>query len=432
MSSLIFSGLDVFAFYIFLIDIFRRKVEKNKLLICFFIAIIGVWVINIFGNPWLNILAVPFPLCWFAVVVFSVSLYRGIIYTFIYHIIFACGREMAFEMIYRLLMSLCPQVCERIFPAEGISFFIAEYLFSFSFLLYLGRYTKKLELPEEGRNDWYLLIMPIASILILFSFVYTDFPNEIIMQLLICSGAFLLYFSNAVIFVMLANFTVAMNKVKLTELSLLKKDLDIVHFNNMEKLNEVYRKYMHDVHRYFYQIRDLAAEGDNKLIMRIIDEVEGQIKDEERGRVYVENSVLNSLLVTCNRKAESRGVTLVIKNVENIDIDFIRDSDKISMFGNLLDNAVEAASKCMEGKRKVEITFFMGSKYILYFEIRNTWDGIVKWEGKSLLSTKRDVENHGLGINIVKELAHKYGGSLELAEEGEWFVSTLYVSNILV
>ncbi len=273
--------------------------------------------------------------------------------------------------------------------------------------------------------------MPIASILILFSFVYTDFPNEIIMQLLICSGAFLLYFSNAVIFVMLANFTVAMNKVKLTELSLLKKDLDIVHFNNMEKLNEVYRKYMHDVHRYFYQIRDLAIEGEDKLIIRIIDEVEGQIKDEERGRVYVENSVLNSLLVTCNRKAESKGVTLVIKNAENIDIDFIRDSDKISMFGNLLDNAVEAASKCMEGKRKVEITFFMGSKYILYFEIRNTWDGIVKWEGKSLLSTKRDVGNHGLGINIVKELAHKYGGSLELAEEGEWFVSTLYVSNIL-
>lgn len=430
MSSLIFSGLDVFVFYIFLGYIFQRKVEKSRLLICFAIAIIGVWLINIFGNPWINILIVPIPLCWFAISVFGISIHRGIIYTFIYHIVFACGREMAFEVLYRLLMSLWPQFCEKIFPVEGMSFFVAEYLFSFLFLLYLGKHTKKLELPEDSRGDWYLLIMPIASILILFSFVYLEFPKKLSMQLLMCGGAFLLYFSNAVIFVMLANFTVAMNKVKLTELSLLKKDLDIVNFDNMEKLNASYRKYMHDIHRYFSQIRNLAIDGEDKLIINIIDEVEGQIENEKKGRVYVGNSVLNSLMVACNRKAESNGVMLSIKNEENIDIDFIRDADKISMFGNLLDNAVEAASKCVEGNRKGDVKLFMGSKYILYFEIKNTWNGIVKREGKNFLSTKSDTGNHGLGINIVKELAGKYGGNLELSEEGDWFVSTLYVSNV--
>jgi len=429
MSSILFSGLDVFFFYLFLDCLFSRKNVKGKRVIYFLIAVIGICIINLFGNPWLNILAVPFPLWWLAVSMFRISMYRGFIYTFIYHIIFACGREMAFEMLYRLLMSLCPQICERIFPVEGISFFIAEYLFSFLFLLFLGKYTRKLEMPADSRSDGYLLIMPTASILILFSFVYLDFPDEKVMQILICAGAFLLYLSNAVIFVMLANFTVAMNKVKLAEMSWLKKDLDIVHFDNIEKLNASYRKYLHDIHRYFYQIRNLAADGENKSIISIIDEVEGQIKSEETGRVYVGNSVLNSLLVACNRKAENSGVTLTVNNKENINVDFIQDADKISMFGNLLDNAVEAASKCAEGKRKMEVMFFMGSRYILYFEVRNTWNGMIKREGERLLSTKKDTGNHGLGINIVRELANKYGGNLELSEEGEWFVSTLYVSN---
>lgn len=211
------------------------------------------------------------------------------------------------------------------------------------------------------------------------------------------------------------------------ELSLLKQDLDKVNFDNMEKLNTTYRKYMHDIHHYFYQIRNLAMEGENQAIMEMINQVEGQIKAESEKKIYVGNRILNSIFVVCSQKAEECGVTLTVEAEENVDMTFIRDIDMISMFGNILDNAIEAAAKCEEGKRKVQVRLFMGSRYILYFEVKNTWNGMLKREDHRLLSTK-NTGNHGLGVEIIKELAGKYGGDFEMMEKEEWFVTILYLS----
>lgn len=52
-------------------------------------------------------------------------------------------------------------------------------------------------------------------------------------------------------------------------------ELDKVNVDNMEKINTVYRKYMHDIHHYFYQIRNLAMEGETQAIMDMINQVEG-------------------------------------------------------------------------------------------------------------------------------------------------------------
>lgn len=427
MINLLYAGLDVLAFYLFICNLFRCKKSKYFLTVYGLIAAIGIWGINMLGSTLLNFFCVPLVLIVFTFLTFQISIYRAVIYTFIYHIIFACGRELAFVLLHDFLMYLCPKACERFFSIGSFSFFVIEYLFSFCFLFGLGRYTKQLELPENSRGDWCFLVMPIASIIVLFCFFYLDFPNTMISQLLICGGSFLLYFANVVIFVILAHFTVAMNRAKMAELSLLKQDLDKVNFDNMEKLNTAYRKYMHDIHHYFYQIRNLAMEGENQSIMEMIDQVEGQIKVEADKRIYVGNRILNSIFVVCGQKAKEYDVALSIEAEANIDMTFIRDVDMISMFGNILDNAIEAAAKCEEGKREVQVRLFMGSRYIRYFEVRNTWNGVLKREDQRLLSTKKDTGNHGLGVEIIKELASKYGGDFEMTEKNEWFVTVLYL-----
>lgn len=428
MLGLLYAGLDVLAFCLFICNLFRCKNSKYFLVVYGGIAAVGIWGINMFGNTWLNFFCVPLVLILFTSFTFQISVYRAVIYTFIYHIIFACGRELAFVLLHEFLMCLCPEACERFFSIGSIPFMVIEYIFFVCFLMGLGRYTKQLELPENNRGDWCLLVMPIASVMILFCFAYLEFPDKFILQLLMCGGSFLLYFANAVIFVILAHFTVAMNQAKMTELSLLKQDLDKVNFDNMEKLNIAYRKYMHDIHRYFYQIRNLAKEGENQSIMEMIDQAEGQIKEEVENRIYVCDRILNSIFVAGSQRAKEYGVALSIDAEANIDMTFIRDVDRISIFGNILDNAIEAAAKCGEGKREVQVRLFMGSKYILYFEVRNTWNGVLKREDQKLLSTKKNAGNHGLGVEIIKELANKYGGDFEMTEKEEWFVTILYLS----
>lgn len=421
-------ALEIYMLNVFLDAMFLKRLSIRRWFVYFIVASCIQFSINIQGILSLNFVAISIMYFAFSLLVFDITVKKAFVYTAIYFIVFVCGRETASEMLYRLLVETFPRLGIVISFADGMFFYMLEYLLSYFFLLYLRRYIKEIDIREGNSIDWYLLIMPISTVLILFSFIYMDFPDEKYLQILICCGAFLLYFSNVVVFIILAHFTQAMNRIKVAELSLLKKDMEKENFENITKLNDVYRKYMHDVHRYFYQFRSLASSGETGTIIDIIDSWENNLKHEESNKLYTSSAVVNSLLSGCHDKAIKKQIEIDILVEDALNLDFIQDVDKISMFGNLLDNAVEAADECEEGNRKIEIKIFMGNAYCLVFRIKNTWTKKPCKDGSKLLSTKKDSGNHGLGIEIVRELAQKYRGSLELEGDGEWFVATLMIA----
>lgn len=422
---------DVLMPCVFFQSMFKKRIKGIRFWCVFFFMVLATFVINSFRSSMVNFLFFPLVALGFSLITFRLSVRKGIVYTAIYYIVFCCGREMAFEMMYRLLSSVFPGLNIDFASLQGMGILLIEYILSFLFLLFVRRYTVRIEIGEDSRFDWYLLIMPVASILILFSFVYMDFPDSRAIQILMCGGAFLLYFSNAAVFVILAHFTQMMNENKVSAMSLLKMDMEKNNFEKIEKTNEVYRKYMHDVHQYFYQFRNLALKGENKSIVNIIDEWENGLKKEEKNTLYAGSPVLNSVLGEYANRAAMQKIDMDIFVEESISVDFIRDTDKISLFGNLLENAVEAAGRCEEDNRKIQVKLFMGNSYFLIFQIRNTWDRKLKKEGEFLHSTKKDADNHGLGIGIVREIAGRYGGELELEEQGEWFAATLMISSCM-
>ena len=425
----ILCGFDVFMSFSFYRSMFRRSDLNGWRLAGIFLLTWGsIYSVNLLGKPTLNFLIVPICYFVFSSFVFKISIQKRLVYTLIYYVIFACLRELAFEMVFRLIREVRPQLSIKLFPPYGMFFLVIEYILSFFLLLYIEKYTRKLELTEDSNSDWHLLILPFASVLILFIFFYVEYPQQRKMQILMCSGAILQYFSNAVVFVILADLTRAMNKVKTAELVLLKKDMDKNHFDSIEKTNTVYRKYMHDIHQYFNQLRNLAISGENELIVNIIDNVEGKISEEKQQSLYTDSPVFNSILSEYKNRAEAGEIETKIFIEEGIKMDFIEDDDKISLFSNLLENAVEAAGKCEPEKRKMNVNLYMGNDYMLVFEIENTWLMSPFKNGTQFLSTKSNPEDHGLGIGIVTDLAEKYGGTLELTSQNEWFVTTLIMS----
>lgn len=423
--------LDVLMFYVFFSSMFEKRIRGLRFLFHFVSMILVIFVINFLGNSVLNFLAFPLITFLFSLLIFSLSVRKGIVYTLIFYIVFCCGREMAFEMLYRLLSSVYPGLHIDFASLQGMGILLIEYILSFLFLLFVKSYTGEIEIGEDSRFDWYLLIMPLASIMILLSFVYMDFPDARAIQVLMCGGSFLLYFSNAAVFVILAHFTQMMNENKVSAMSLLKRDMEKNNFENIEKTNAVYRKYMHDVHQYFYQFRNLALNGEDESIVNIIDEWENGLIREEKSTLYTGSPVLNSVLGEYANRAVMQKIDMDIFVEESISVDFIRDTDKISLFGNLLENAVEAAGRCEGDNRKIQVKLFMGNSYFLIFQIKNTWNRKLKKEGEFLHSTKKDADNQGLGIGIVREIAGKYGGELELEGQGEWFAATLMISSCM-
>lgn len=428
---LLLCTLDVLMFCSFFHAMFILKISKIKYAVYILTTTLIIVIVNSFGITWINLLALPVFYMLFSKLVFSISVSNSIVYTIIYYTVFAAGRESAFEILYRLLSAVTSYSIPQWFTPGAVPFLIIEYFVSFLFLLYIESYMKKLDIRGNDKFCWYLLIMPIASISIMISFMYMEFPDTRSIQIIMCGGAFLLYVSNAAIFIVLARFTQTMNQIKLSELNDLKVELERSNFERIERVNITYRKYLHDIHKYFNQFRSLAARGESQSIVRIVDELEGKMKADEVEEFYIGNPVLNSIFVEYVKRAREQEIKISIHAVEHLNVEFISDSDKISIFGNLLSNAIEAAAKCEKDKRRIDINLSMGNNYMLVFFIENTHINQLRKDGTRLLSTKRDDKayvNHGLGIGNVKDLAKKYGGRLELNQMEDKFMAMLIIS----
>ena len=427
ISRLIFCGADVYMLCRFFKAIFPYKMFGRKRYIFGVIVTLIIFLENSIGSMRLNFITVPVFYYIYVMSLFKVSSTNGMAYTIIYYA-FVGGREVLFELLYRLLVNNLPIYIPPWFMSGGIYFLILEYFARFLFLLYIEKFIKKINISNNNVFSWYLLIVPILSLMISSSFLYIDFPKPISLQLFMFTGAVLLYFSNAAIFIILEKYTDMMNKIKYAELYSVKRDMENEHFQNILKLNDHYRCFMHDVHSYFNSFRLLALNGENLKIVEIIDELKGKLQKETNIEVYSSNPVFNAILSERITKAKEHDVQFTIFIEKNINLDFISDADMISMFGNLIDNALEAAEKCDIGKREVQIKLFMGTNYFLICHIKNSFVVNIKKAGDKILSTKEDSKHHGLGIGIVKSLAEKYGGSLNLVQKEDVFLTTLTIS----
>ncbi len=429
VGRLVFCGIEVWMVYLFISSMFVKRAKGRRLAGYCVGTVLIIFLENAFGNTFLNLALMPVIYLIFNLWVFRISWSSGIVYTLIYFIIFGGGREVAFEILYRLISVVSPFDIAAWDTPYGMRYLAAEYILSLLFLLFILRFTKRLEINEKDGFCWYLLIMPAATLIVLMTYLYIDFPESDLIGVMMCAGAFFLYFSNAVIFIILEKYTEMMKKVRMAQLSDMKKDMERANYDHIDKANLIYKKYLHDMHKYFNQFRILAAKGETQMIVRIVDQVEGELKAEESSIIYCKDTILNVLLGEYEGRAKEQGISAKFFVEEGLDMGFISDGDKISMFGNLLDNAMEAAAWCQEGERWMRVQVYMGNPYFLIVQIKNSCSPKIGSSKGRFFTTKSDGKNHGLGIRIVEDLAEKYGGSLELKAEGGTFEALLMVSS---
>lgn len=106
----------------------------------------------------------------------------------------------------------------------------------------------------------------------------------------------------------------------------------------------------------------------------------------------------------------------------------MEDSDCIMLMGNLLDNAIEAADKCEDGRKNI------------YCVVRNVNDMlIIKVKNSSIsapivrkgrfLTNKKEKEKHGWGIESVKRIVEKYDGEIDFQYGSTYFETVVIIGN---
>lgn len=137
------------------------------------------------------------------------------------------------------------------------------------------------------------------------------------------------------------------------------------------------------------------------------------------------NPVLDVILTTKMRTCADRGITLTAVADGKL-LDGMSSMDIASLFGNALDNAIEATSKLPDKQQRLIRLALYGQGQFTVIRVENYYDSALKKDSTGALrTTKRDSSRHGFGVKSIRHFAAQYGGEVTIRTEDHWFVLTV-------
>lgn len=173
----------------------------------------------------------------------------------------------------------------------------------------------------------------------------------------------------------------------------------------------------HDLKKQISLILADSANGD--VDRRALDDVTAAIEDYD-ARAKTGNPSLDTLITQKNMQAKAQKTTLTCL-IDGREFAYLGEIDLYALFGNILDNALEATAKVADPERRVIDLNATRQRNLLVVHCVNFFDGPAPKDSAGGLpaSSKTDAENHGFGLRSIRRVAESNGGNLEAyAEDG--------------
>ena len=133
-------------------------------------------------------------------------------------------------------------------------------------------------------------------------------------------------------------------------------------------------------------------------------------------------------LVLSNKSLMCSGKEIVLTCVaDGRRLGFMEDADVYALFGNILDNAIEAVDRLEDREKRLITLTVRAQGQMLIVTEENYYDGQLVLEQGLPVTTKADKRFHGFGMQSIKMLTEKYGGDLRLqTKAGIYRLSILF------
>ena len=209
---------------------------------------------------------------------------------------------------------------------------------------------------------------------------------------------------------------------------------DLAAVENLRKREEAQYELMKDninrinikCHDLKHRIRSIGVNS--SMDPEAVEEIEKLIVVYD-SRVRTGNKALDVILTEKSLLCNDEGITLSCI-ADGAQLAFMTDGDIYSLFGNLVDNAIEAVMKLERDMRSIGLSV-KSSNGLIYIGIYNRYDGRIKFENGLPVTTKTDKAEHGYGMKSVKMLVEKYGGEMKIKTDGGVFeLNIVFPQNI--
>lgn len=153
---------------------------------------------------------------------------------------------------------------------------------------------------------------------------------------------------------------------------------------------------------------DKAALGEIEDLIQVYDSA-----------IHTGNEALDIILVEKSLYCNKHGIRLYCI-ADGAQLSFISDSDLYALFGNLLDNAIEAVEGLEEDRRFINLSIKKINDFTT-LSISNCHDHSLNYEDGLPATTKDDRTLHGYGMKSVRLICRKYDAELIIDDDGGVF-----------
>ena len=184
------------------------------------------------------------------------------------------------------------------------------------------------------------------------------------------------------------------------------------YYQDKLKDEERIRSIYHDMKNHLLVLESSQGTEDTR---QMAQELRSQIADYEN-YIHTGNDFLDIIIRDKAEKAREKHIDFSA-SIDLDGIDFIDPLDISTLFGNGIDNAIEASEKLSEEQRVILVKAGKVQDFVSIL-IENNCVDEVHADGHT---TKGDKFLHGFGISNMQKAAEKYGGTCTTAQENGKF-----------
>ncbi len=233
----------------------------------------------------------------------------------------------------------------------------------------------------------------------------------------------------AIALLLLIAIVIGLSIIERRHKRLLKENINVLkrnqvikeqYYENIRQNHADIQAIKHDMKNHMIIVQQLLLSGDNQSLQEYINTITNKLNYSD-GDLLTNNQIVDAIVGSKRDVCERKGIIFEcqIEIPEKLPID---EFDVCVIYGNLLDNAIEA---CQGDQQKmingiIKLKNFVRGDY-LFLSIENTYDGVIIEQNGQFITKKSDKRNHGIGLKSVQSTIEKYQGDYRASYTEEMF-----------
>ena len=228
-------------------------------------------------------------------------------------------------------------------------------------------------------------------------------------------------FATLIVFVLITFPIMILNATTNTYLKKLTNDYEkqikvqAEHYSALAKANFELRRFQHDFKNIKVGVSKLIAEGRLSEAISMLDSTNKDIYNTTNSLLCFDtgNGIVDALLAEKQRNAALSNIKIKFEGA--VPSSSISATELCVLFGNTIDNAIEACEKIdIKNEKIINITCKCNSNFI-FLDITNPVSKPIVIKNNTLATTKADKILHGFGLYSLDQIVRKHDGELNLS-----------------